>query len=271
MTWERTWLSGIVLAFVLLIPPSLKWKLRAQWVVPWCLFVGLPAGGVGELAHQLGYSGVPVVVIQAAVVLGVSLLVLLWRFFRDPERRPPQDASSILSPADGTVLYIREFQAGEPPAGMKEGCPYSIEEFTQCTVFGGGGVVIGIGMSFLDVHVNRSPVAGVVRLIRRIPGRFLSLRRPEALTANERALTVIECDGVPVGVVQIASRLVRQIVSFVKEGQHVAAGERIGMIRFGSQVDLILPRSLRARLTCREGDQVYAGLSIVAQRDAGGP
>jgi phosphatidylserine decarboxylase len=120
-------------------------------------------------------------------------------------------------------------------------------------------------MSFLDVHVNRSPLSGTIEEARHIPGRFLSLKRPEALTQNERALTVMRVGPHAVGVVQIASRLVRRIVSYVSPGDTVKVGQRIGMIKFGSQVDLILPTELGAQIQCRVGQQVHAGLTIIAE------
>src|SRR6185312_3412355 len=97
-------------------------------------------------------------------------------------------------------------------------------------------VVVGISMSILDVHVNRAPIAGRVAFEKHFPGRFGSLRLPKMEFENERMTTIIENDHLQVAMVQIASRLVRQIVSFVRLGQNVALAERFGMIRLGSQV-----------------------------------
>jgi phosphatidylserine decarboxylase len=124
--------------------------------------------------------------------------------------------------------------------------------------------VIGIAMSFLDVHVNRAPISGRVAVLRRFPGLFGSLRRPEMLFENERATVVIERGDIQVAVVQIASRLVRRIVAYVEEGDDVAAGQRIGMIRFGSQVDLVLPLRDGLRVFAEPGDRVVAGETILA-------
>lgn len=263
-------LLGVGLALLFLLPPAIKWELRLAWVLPWAVAVG---GVVGFLAGRFfpaarSASGMAA---QAGIILLLSALVLAWRFFRDPERKPPIHPHAILSPADGIVLYIHAFERGEIPGGKKDKGHYSLRDFTRSDLFANGGTVIGIGMSFLDVHVNRAPVAGRVEEVRRIPGRFLSLKRPEALTQNERALTVFRTsDGHPVGMVQIASRLVRRIVSYVKPGDMVTAGRRVGMIKFGSQVDVILPTDLNAQIRCSVGRQVYAGLTVLAERKQAG-
>ena len=123
---------------------------------------------------------------------------------------------------------------------------------------------MGIALSFLDVHVNRSPIAGRVVSSHHHRGAFRSLKQPESLLENERATTIIERDGRQLAVVLIASRLVRRIVSFVRAGDAVAAGQRIGAIRFGSQVDLVLPAEWATELRVAVGERVTAGGSIVA-------
>src|SRR5262249_61926642 len=125
-------------------------------------------------------------------------------------------------------------KGGMLPVSTKHGHGYPLVELTKTPLSSAEAVVIGIGMSLTDVHVNRSPIRGRVTLQRHFPGRFGSLRRPEMVFENERATTVIEWDGLQVAVVQIASRLVRQIVAFVREGQDVTLGQRIGGVRLGS-------------------------------------
>jgi phosphatidylserine decarboxylase len=124
---------------------------------------------------------------------------------------------------------------------------------------------VGVGLSFLDVHVNRSPLRGRIVFQRRFPGRFGSLRDPEMVFENERTTLLIDRGDVQVAVVLIASRLVRRIVSFVREGSDVAAGERIGMIRFGSQADVVLPLRDDLRIVVRPGDRLVAGETPIAQ------
>lgn len=266
MTVVFSALAGVVIAAVLLLPPAIKWELRLTWVTPWIVGVGSLVGGVAGAWFPESALSLRGCAIQGMVITVLSGAVLAWRFFRDPERRPPADEQAVLSPADGVILYVNTFEKGQIPGGKKAKGSYSLADFTQTNLFNEGGVVIGIGMSFLDVHVNRSPVTGSVEMVTRIPGRFLSLKRPDALVLNERALTVIRVDGYPVGIVQIASRLVRRIVSYVNQGQAINAGDRIGMIKFGSQVDLILPSGLHPVIRCRVGQQVYAGLTVIAKR-----
>ena len=125
-------------------------------------------------------------------------------------------------------------------------------------------------MNLMDVHVNRAPIAGRVRLVTRVPGTFGSLRKPEMAASNERVTTVIETGNLQVAMVQIASRLVRRIAVFVSEGEELGLGQRVGAIRFGSQVDLLLPSERHISLAVEVGDRVLAGRTIVGVvRDAG--
>jgi phosphatidylserine decarboxylase len=114
------------------------------------------------------------------------------------------------------------------------------------------------------VHVNRAPIAGRVRLVEHVRGTFGSLRNAENLLTNERVTTIIEDENLQVALVQIASRLVRRIVTFVSEDRVLGLGQRIGAIRFGSQVDLIIPVRQDVRITVQVGDRVVAGRTIAA-------
>ena len=119
-------------------------------------------------------------------------------------------------------------------------------------------------MSLLDVHVNRAPVAGRVAFQRHFPGKFGSLRLAERVFDNERATAIIDSGHLQVAIVQIASRLVRQIVSYVKVGEQVSIGQRIGAIRLGSQVDVVLPVRDDLRVSVHVGQQIKAGETILA-------
>jgi phosphatidylserine decarboxylase len=169
-------------------------------------------------------------------------------FFRDPVRTTPTDPKLIVSPADGLVTMITRVPA--PPelrAELGEG------EFTRVSVF----------MSVFDVHINRTPIAGVIRRIAYVPGKFLNADLDKASEDNERQHFVVEGDdGVKVGFTQIAGLVARRIMSFVREGQRVTGGERIGLIRFGSRVDVYLPAGTGSRLLL--GQRAIAGETIIA-------
>ena len=225
---------------------------------------------VTMLGNALVLSGRVRAVLTGASTLAGAFAVLAYRFYRDPERVAPDRDDAIVSPADGTVLYVHHSSNGELPVATKHGRNYTLRELTGTPLQIQSAIVIGIGMSFLDVHVNRAPIAGRIASLRRFPGLFGSLRDPHMIFANERVTTVIENGDLQVAVVQIASRLVRQIASFVNEGQEVSLGQRIGVIRLGSQVDLVLPAVEGLRVTVRPGEHVTAGESILGIIDGRG-
>jgi phosphatidylserine decarboxylase len=261
----RAILIGALLALATAMPLAWKWRLgvvRSMLiVVGLVLAAGLAVAAVGTLVDLPSAVAVGLV-----WLLGVSLAAaaVLYRFFRDPERLAPDGEGLIVSPADGEIVYVREARGGVLPVSTKLGRDYLLGELTKTPLASDDAVVIGIAMSFLDVHVNRAPIGGRVTILRRFPGLFGSLRRPEMIFENERATVVIEQGDLQVAVVQIASRLVRRIVAYVEEGEDVVAGQRIGMIRFGSQVDLILPLRDKLRVTAEPGDRVSAGETILA-------
>jgi phosphatidylserine decarboxylase len=262
-------LAGVGVAAVLLVPLALKWQLPLRVVGAWIVIVGALSGAVWTVVLGQGALSWTWLLAQVVTVGLVSAAGAATAFFRDPERVPPATSGAILSPADGEVLYVRKFTAGEAPPIVKHGRPLELRELTNFEV-GEAGYLIGIGMHLLNVHVNRAPVAGRAVSLIHTPGRFLSLKREEATTVNERFTTVIEGQRIRVVVVQIASRLVRRIVSYLTVDQDVSIGQRIGMIKFGSQVDVILPDSDQLELCVRPGEIVRAGVSVLGLvRDAG--
>jgi phosphatidylserine decarboxylase len=251
---------GLVAATAL--PLAWKWQLgvgrAAAVVIP--LAVALSACvGVAGLGHLSAIIAAWVLTMAAAAGL------VVFRFYRDPERHPPDATDVVVSPADGEVVYVRRSHEGRLPVSSKSGRPYSLEELTKTPLQKGESVVIGIALNFLDVHVNRAPIGGEVTLYHHHKGSFRSLRELAAVFENERATTVIEHDGVRVAVVLIASRLVRRITTRVEIGQRLACGERIGAIRFGSQVDVVLPAERVGSLAVSPHDRVVAGVSIIAR------
>ncbi|MBX9884594.1 MAG: phosphatidylserine decarboxylase [Novosphingobium sp.] len=195
-------------------------------------------------------------------LLGWPLAVLtlgVLAFFRDPERVTPRDDSMIIAPADGLVTQIctvvppREMTAddGSGQGGQSSGLAET--PVTRVSIF----------MSVFDVHVNRTPIGGTIRRVVYIPGRFLNADLDKASEENERQHFVVERgDGVRLGFTQIAGLVARRIVPFVKGGDIVAGGQRIGLIRFGSRVDVYLPAGTEPRVLI--GQRVVAGETVLA-------
>lgn len=173
----------------------------------------------------------------AAAVLAVPALAFLG-FFRDPERRPPDVPGAVLAPADGKVMEV---------------------VFTE-DAWVGAAVRISIFLSPLDVHINRAPVAGLVKSVEHAAGKFRAAYKPEASAINERCTMSLEGPA-RVTVRQIAGVLARRIVCRVRSGYVLEAGERYGLIRFGSRTDLLVPRATELRV--RVGDHVRGGESIM--------
>jgi phosphatidylserine decarboxylase len=258
----------MALSLATTLPLAWKWNLGMRRTTLAVACLGLLTGllTVGVPFLQVA-NGIPLkAVVNWLLTLGAATALMMYRFYRDPERKIPLAHHVIVSPADGEVLYVRESRDGALPISTKGGRTYPLRELTKTPLQMRDAAVIGIGMSLLDVHVNRSPIAGRITMKQHFSGLFGSLRRPEMEFQNERMTTLIEREDLQLAVVQIASRLVRQIVSFVHERQDVALGQRIGIIRFGSQVDLVLPLRADLTVTVKPGDRVKAGESIVAMR-----
>jgi phosphatidylserine decarboxylase len=172
------------------------------------------------------------------------LTVFIICFFRDPERKTDAEKGDIISPADGRVLSVEEV----------EKVPYLEGTCQRVCIF----------MSVFNVHVNRIPRSGNVEAIRYQPGRFLMGFSEKASLENEQnAVRIKDEQGKEIVMVQIAGLLARRIVCYLKEGQKVNRGERFGLIRFGSRVDLYLPKS--AEVLVVPGDRVKAGIHKVAR------
>ena len=163
-------------------------------------------------------------------------------FFRDPPRQTPTVPGGVLSPADGRVLIAGDAQPDASPPGT----------WQQVSIF----------LSPLDVHVNRIPVSGEVTAVRYQPGRYLPAYRAEAAAANERCEIWIEQGGQTIVVRQVVGVLARRVVCRVQPGQIVEAGDRYGIMKFGSRMDVFLPLSARVRVSV--GDRVVAGETLIA-------
>lgn len=179
----------------------------------------------------------------------------IFAFFRDPERVVPQDDRFIVSPADGRVVQITQV---EPPREL------TVDDGTGVDGLAPEPVMrVSIFLSLLDVHINRTPIGGVVRRVVYVPGKFLNADLDKASEDNERQHILIERpDGLKVGFTQIAGVIARRIVSFVKPGDTLGVGQRVGMIRFGSRVDIYLPAGTGSYVMV--GQRVVAGETVIA-------
>ncbi|ACX71987.1 phosphatidylserine decarboxylase related protein [Methanocaldococcus vulcanius M7] len=187
-----------------------------------------------------------------------SLLLFTVYFYRDPDRPITKGNNIILSPADGTIEYINFYKSGNPEV-FKDGNCYVVN---VSKYFPNGCYVIGIFMSPLDVHVNRAPIGGDVVYIKHINGAFYPAFLSGVQKINERNIVIIKNGSEYVGVVQIAGFVARRCWLKIHEGEHVDMGERIGMIKLGSQTALIIPSDYNLKV--KVGEKLYAGESIVA-------
>lgn len=185
-----------------------------------------------------------------------ALVPCILAFFRDPVRVTPQGDNLIVAPADGLITLIQQM---EPPRELVvddgSGAPGLTPELvTRVSIF----------MSVFDVHINRAPIAGTVRRVIYIPGKFMNADLDKASEENERQHLLIErSDGLKVGFTQIAGLVARRIIPFVKPGDMIAAGQRFGLIRFGSRVDVYLPAGTQPRVLM--GQRVIAGETVLAE------
>jgi phosphatidylserine decarboxylase len=173
------------------------------------------------------------------LVLPILLAVFFLWFFRDPERVIPSGPGEFVSPADGVVT---EAEWIETAAGSR--------------------LRLSIFLNVFDVHVNRSPVAGTVKAVERRQGEFLNAIKPESVVMNEQTLVVIDAGGYEVSFKQIAGLLARRIVCAVKVGDRLERGQRVGMIKFGSRTDVLLPAEAMPQV--KTGTRVKGGSTIIA-------
>lgn len=199
------------------------------------------------------FAGVALALSWISSPLGwIGAILTLWcaYFFRDPARVTPVAEGLVISPADGVICSIGQFQ---PPPELGLG----MDPMLRVCVF----------MNVFDVHVNRAPVTGRLSRIAYKPGLFLNADLDKASEDNERNGLVIESRHGRVGVVQIAGLVARRIVSFVQEGQSLGVGDRFGLIRFGSRVDVYLPAG--ARVLVGLGSRAIAGETVLADYGPG--
>lgn len=186
-------------------------------------------------------------------ILGLVCTVWCYYFFRDPERVTPNIKDVVVSPADGIVQMITKVKA---PAELEIGD----EEFVRVSVF----------MSVFNVHVNRAPAEGTITKAVYVPGKFLNATLDKASVDNERQMLAMKtASGKDIAFVQIAGLVARRILCFAQDGSTYQAGERFGLIRFGSRLDVYLPQGVELQVC--EGQTMVAGETILANLTSGNP
>jgi len=181
----------------------------------------------------------------------VGLTIWVATFFRDPVRTTPRGDKLVVSPADGLITMIARVP---PPPELRGGDGLAEGDYTRVSIF----------MSVFDVHINRAPISGRIRRIAYVPGKFVNADLDKASEDNERQHFLIEgSDGLKIGFTQIAGLVARRILSFVREGDTVDVGQRVGLIRFGSRVDVYLPAGTSPKVLL--GQRAIAGETVIAE------
>lgn len=197
--------------------------------IPYIVILGLPALGLFALGFWL-----------AATVFALLTLSMVF-FFRDPSRQPPADPDVVVAPADGRVTRISKLEANDDSSPT----------------------LISIFLSPLDVHINRAPIAGVIKDVAYVPGKFLMATNELASKVNEQNALTIEGEKITVVCKQIAGILARRVVCWKRAGDRLSLGERFGLIKFSSRTDVILPPSVEVLI--REGVHVTGGTTIIGR------
>jgi phosphatidylserine decarboxylase len=218
---------------------TVKWRFPS--VHPEGRKFAVGAGAITLLAFLMHFGFV------AWILVGLTIWVAA--FFRDPVRTTPKSEKYIIAPADGLVTMIAKVP---PPAELRGSEGLADGDYTRVSIF----------MSVFDVHINRSPIAGRIKRIAYVPGKFLNADLDKASEDNERQHFLVEgSDGLKIGFTQIAGLVARRILAFVREGDVVEAGQRVGLIRFGSRVDVFLPAGIAPRVLL--GQRAVAGETIL--------
>lgn len=197
----------------------------------------IPPGLIALLSWLAGYPWVSLIFILLTVAVAL--------FFRNPERTSPDGEAIVLSPADGRVAEIVDDVRSESLPGVP---------LKRISIF----------MSIFNVHVNRWPISGTVTRIKHVPGKFLDAREPAASEINEHNSIVIQGEHESIEVVQIAGLIARRIVCWVREGDTALQGQRFGLIRFGSRLDVYLPENFS--FVVEVGARMRAGVTVIAER-----
>ena len=205
--------------------------------IPFILLFSIPAAAAGVAAAATGIRWLWAVAAALAV-----LAAYMAYFFRDPERLSPEETDVVVSPADGKVMVVERVDASDSDSP------------TQVSIF----------LSPVDVHINRSPIAGVVEEVVYVPGKFTVASRKIASEVNEQNVITIGGPQLRIVARQIAGILARRIVLWKRPGDRVALGERIGLMKFSSRMDVVMPPEVE--VLCRVGERVVGGVTIIGRK-----
>ena len=220
---------------------TVKWRFPA--VHPEGRKYAVAVGAAAALGFALGWEFIGWIL--------VGLTIWVATFFRDPVRTTPRGEKLIVAPADGLITMIANVP---PPPELRGAEGLADGEYTRVSIF----------MSVFDVHINRSPISGRVKRIAYVPGKFVNADLDKASEDNERQHFLVEGpDGLRIGFTQIAGLVARRILSFVREGDAVEVGQRVGLIRFGSRVDVYLPSGTSPKVLL--GQRTIAGETVIAE------
>lgn len=193
-----------------------------------------------------------------------GFFIVMWVFFRDPRRTPPEDPDAIISPADGKIVYIREIHKGVVPCAIKGKKNIKLDEIVKTDFLkDADGYIIGICMTILDVHITRAPIEGKVIFLKNIKGVIFSPKSWKTEVENPRTTILLQNKKLQLGVIEIGTPKISKVLSFFSLGDFLKKGQRIGKITWGSQVDVIIP-SKYVSLLVKEGDSVRAGETLIA-------
>ena len=218
-------------------PPIKNWTFN-RWQEP-AILISTTLAILAAVITILNPSWLTVIIL----ILITAVWILILYFFRDPDRVPPDQPDLVVGPGDGEVVSIKE---------VKE-VRYLNKECVQISIF----------LSVFDVHVQRSPITGIVLKVDHQPGKFLQAFRPEASDVNEYIAMLIDTPYGEILVKQIAGILARRCINYAQTGDKINTGQRYGHIKFGSRVDLFLPPQAEVRI--KVGDKVFGGITPIAQ------
>ncbi len=232
------------------------------------LKIGFLSGIFGNIIYLIFFYIEPIplfapILSNAGTVLA-GFFIVMWVFFRDPIRTPPEDPNAIVSPADGKILYVREVKKGVVPCAIKGKKNIKLNEIAKTDLLtDSDGYIIGICMTILDVHITRAPIGGKAIFLKNFEGNMFSPKLWNTEIENPRTTLLLQNEKLQLGIVEIGTPNISKVLSFFKLGDLLEKGQRIGKITWGSQVDVIIP-SKYVNILVTEGDSVRAGETLLA-------